>query len=75
MNINSTILLPLCSARNVLILPQTTTYSPATVTGVTSFLILDHAPSAPQTHGVCECQNTEVEDASVQSESSLTAET
>eukprot|EP00961_Rhodomonas_salina_P170488 2298262-Rhodomonas_salina.1 len=31
-----------CSARNVLILPQTTTYPTATVTGVTSFLILDH---------------------------------
>eukprot|EP00961_Rhodomonas_salina_P238544 3223980-Rhodomonas_salina.1 len=30
-----------CSARNVLILPQSTTSSIATVTGVTSFLILD----------------------------------
>eukprot|EP00961_Rhodomonas_salina_P092049 1238695-Rhodomonas_salina.1 len=50
-----------CSLQNVLILPQTTTYGTATVTGVTSLITgLDHrdAPSAPQAHGVCECRNT-----------------
>eukprot|EP00961_Rhodomonas_salina_P080825 1087068-Rhodomonas_salina.1 len=43
-----------CSTRNVLILPQTTSYGNTTVTGVTSLITgLDHrdAPSAPQAHG------------------------
>eukprot|EP00961_Rhodomonas_salina_P107245 1443889-Rhodomonas_salina.1 len=38
-------------------------------TGETSLITgLDHAPSAPQAHGVCdsECRNTEVEDASAE---------
>eukprot|EP00961_Rhodomonas_salina_P132060 1777712-Rhodomonas_salina.2 len=61
-----------CHAQHedVLILPEATTYGPATVTGVTSESLitgLDHAPSAPQAHRVCKCRNTEVEDASVQS--------
>eukprot|EP00961_Rhodomonas_salina_P030849 415001-Rhodomonas_salina.1 len=42
-----------CSALDALILPQTTAYSTATVTGVTSFFILDHgtraAPKRAQT--------------------------
>eukprot|EP00961_Rhodomonas_salina_P255821 3457197-Rhodomonas_salina.1 len=64
-----------CSLQNVLILPQTTSHGTDTVTGVTSLITgLHQAPSAPQAHGVCNCQNTEVEDASVQSESSLTSE-
>eukprot|EP00961_Rhodomonas_salina_P003562 49375-Rhodomonas_salina.2 len=69
-----------CLTLNTLILLETTTYGTATVTGVTSLITgLDHAlaTSAPQapSHRVSKCQNTEVLDASVQSESSLTGET